>query len=199
MSRYFSKNSILASVLILSVPLAIASVAPDEELADERFEQSRALVGEFASQLQTALVAAMSEGGAANAIPVCRDEAPHIASELSRLSGARVQRTSLLYRNPNNAPEPWQVLALRQFEADAEQGKPVGELEYFEARGDGSIRYMKAIPTGGVCLACHGTGLSPDIDAALTESYPHDLARDYELGDIRGAFSITWPAPTGAE
>ena len=156
-------------------------------------------IGEFASRMQTALVSAMSEGGPATAISACSEDAPRIASDLSRLSGARVQRTSLLYRNPGNAPEPWQSIVLRKFEVEAEQGEPVANLEYFESGADGSVRYMKAIPTGGVCLACHGTGLSPDIDAALTESYPHDLARDYELGDIRAAFSITWPAPTGAE
>ena len=122
-----------------------------------------------------------------------------IASDLSRLSGARVQRTTLRFRNPGNAPEPWQTIVLRKFESDAGQGEPVADLEYYETGGDGSFRYMKAIPTGGVCLACHGTGLSPDIDAVLSESYPHDLARGYELGDIRGAFSIVWPAPTGAE
>ena len=199
MSRYLPKKTILMTLAIFSVPLAIATVAPDEELADERLEQSRAITAEFASRLQGALLSAMSEGGPANAIPICREEAPHIASELSRLSGARVQRTSLRYRNPENAPEPWQAMALRQFEADAAEGKPVADLEYLEARGDYSVRYMKAIPTGGVCLACHGTGLSPDIDAVLSDSYPHDLARDYELGDIRGAFSVIWPAPTGAE
>ena len=58
---------------------------------------------------------------------------------------------------------------------------------------------MKAIPTGGICLTCHGTGLSPDIDAVLSQSYPHDLARGYEVGDVRGAFSVTWPAEPEAE
>ena len=181
----------------LAVLLLSSAIAEDEAL-DERYEQSQALIAEFAARMQNALVSAMSESGAVTAIAVCRDEAPRIASDLSRLSGARVQRTSLLYRNPGNAPEPWQSLVLRTFEADAERGEPAETLEYSERLGDGGFRYMKAIPTGGVCLACHGTDLSPDIDAALSESYPHDLARGYELGEIRGAFSITWPAPAGA-
>jgi hypothetical protein len=53
---------------------------------------------------------------------------------------------------------------------------------------------MKAIPTGAVCLACHGQTLAPEIQEALDTDYPHDRARGYELGQIRGAFSITWPA-----
>ena len=197
MSPYLTTISMLPLLTLL--PLAAAPVLADEGAADDRLEQSRALTAEFASRMQSALVSAMSEGAPATAITVCRDEAPLIASDLSRLSGARVERTSLLFRNPGNAPEPWQSIVLRTFEAEAEVGEPVANLEYFERGGDDSVRYMKAIPTGGVCLACHGTGLSPDIDAVLSESYPHDLARGYELGDIRGAFTITWPAPTGAE
>ena len=197
MSAYLTTKSMLPLLAIL--PLAAATALADEAATGDRVEQSRALTAEFASQMQNALVSAMSEGGPATAITVCRDEAPLIASDLSRLSGARVERTSLLFRNPGNAPEPWQSIVLRKFEADADEGEPVANLEYFERGGDNSVRFMKAIPTGGVCLACHGTGLSPDIDAVLSESYPHDLARGYELGDIRGAFSITWPAPTGAE
>ncbi len=197
MSPYSRRKSILPLLAVL--PLSAAPALADQAAADDRLEESRSLTAEFASRMQTALVSAMSEGGPATAIPVCRDEAPLIASDLSRLSGARVQRTTLLYRNPGNAPEPWQSIVLRKFEADAEEGEPVASLEYFERLGDGGVRYMRAIPTGGVCLACHGTGLSPDLDAVISESYPHDLARGYELGDIRGAFSVTWPAPTGAE
>ena len=197
MAIHDSSKTILPLLAIL--PLVVAPAYAEDQAIDDRLDQSRALTAEFASRMQNALVSAMSEGGSASAITACSEDAPGIASDLARLSGARVGRTSLLYRNPGNAPEPWQSIVLRKFEADAEQGEPVANLEYFEILGDGGVRYMKAIPTGGVCLACHGTGLSPDIDAVLSEAYPHDLARGYELGDIRGAFSITWPAPTGAE
>ncbi len=52
---------------------------------------------------------------------------------------------------------------------------------------------MKAIPTGGVCLSCHGQRISQPVEAKLERLYPNDRARGYELGDIRGAFTITQP------
>lgn len=50
---------------------------------------------------------------------------------------------------------------------------------------------MKAIPTGGVCIACHGAELDPAIAQKINELYPDDQATGYKPGDIRGAFTIS--------
>lgn len=50
---------------------------------------------------------------------------------------------------------------------------------------------MKAIPTAGLCLQCHGTAINPEVSAKLNELYPHDKAVGYREGDIRGAFLVT--------
>lgn len=191
MSDRISMKILLAPAILLLVSLALASSAPGEEPAGERLERSRAIIAEFASRLQHSLQSAMVGGGPAAATEICRDEAPRIASELSRQFGVSVERTSLRYRNPANMPAPWQSAVLRQFEESAEQGEPADRLEYLD---DAGMRYMKAIPTTGICLACHGSRLAPEVEAALAESYPHDPARGYAVGDIRGAFSVTWPA-----
>ena len=52
------------------------------------------------------------------------------------------------------------------------------------------FRFMKAIPTGAVCLKCHGTDLSPAVTAKLTELYPDDKATGFKEGDLRGAFVV---------
>ena len=57
--------------------------------------------------------------------------------------------------------------------------------------GEKEFRFMKAIPAGPVCLACHGTELSPEVSQVLAELYPQDRARGYSPGDIRGAFVVT--------
>ena len=177
----------IAAMLVLTGAVSAAD--------DERLLESRSLTKFFGSRLQADLKEAISTGGPAVAINVCKDAAPQIAAELSRLSGAKVSRTSLRFRNPRNAPEPWQAAILDEFEAASKSAESTASLEYFEVAADSSARYMKAIPTGPVCLVCHGSDLSPDVRAALDEHYPHDRARGYQLGDIRGAFSITWPAP----
>jgi hypothetical protein len=47
---------------------------------------------------------------------------------------------------------------------------------------------MKAIPTGAVCLTCHGTEVKPEVLTKIKELYPNDKATGYQEGDIRGAF-----------
>lgn len=159
---------------------------------DPRLEQSREIVKAFAGQLQAELKAAMAAGGPSAAIHVCKDVAPAVASQLSRKHGAQVGRTSLRVRNTANLAADWQVEVLQEFDARADEAGD-GPLEYFAARRDDSFRYMKAIPTGGVCVACHGGAMSDDVRQLLDEHYPHDRARGYAPGDIRGAFSIVWP------
>ncbi len=185
-------KSMSVKTLLVSISAALF-VACLQAADDPRLEESRALVQSFGVSLQSELKKGLAEGGAVGAISVCKDKAPQIASELSRLSGAKVRRTSLRFRNPANAPEPWETSVLLEFEQQANTAEPTAPLEHFVREADGTIRYMAVIRTGGVCLACHGTPLSPELGAILDADYPHDRARGYALGDIRGAFSVTWP------
>lgn len=173
-----------ALTVLFTCIMAVACADEPTEL-----EKSREITARFAAELQSALQEAMAAGGPVAAISVCKDVAPQIASRLSRESGAKVSRTSLRFRNPGNAPEPWQSAVLKAF--DAHNGTAPAE-DYFERFGNNGARYMKPIPTGGLCLACHGEELDDSVRAVLDEEYPHDRARGYQLGDIRGAFSITW-------
>ena len=186
MTCHISSGARAKIVLLLMAASSCGGTATADE--DALLVRSRAVTAEFASRLQRELQQAMSMVGPEIAISVCMDVAPVIASELSRDNGARVSRTSLRFRNPGNAPEPWQTAVLREFDTGR-------STEHFERLDDGSTRYMKAIPTGPICLACHGAELADDVRQRLGEEYPHDRARGYELGDIRGAFSITWPGP----
>jgi hypothetical protein len=171
------------SVLLAAVTLTgVTAVGQDDPL----LEKSREVTAEFAARMQAALQRGMAAGGPVGAIGACRDEAPEIAAALSAESGAMVSRTSLKVRNPDNAAEDWQAGVLARFDSEG------AGAEYFERTDDGA-RYMKAIPTGALCLNCHGTVIPPDIDRKLDEAYPDDEARGYYLGDVRGAFSVVWP------
>ena len=177
-------------ILITFVGLALA--APNTMAQDKSLlEESRALAQRFAMQLQAELKAALSEGGPIHAIAVCKEEAPRIASALSRSSGAKVGRTSLKPRNALNAPEVWESDVLVRYFQPAVQMTDK-RIEYFAA-SSGDVRYMQAIRTGGLCLTCHGQIPQGDFSRALEADYPYDRARGYELGSLRGAFSITWP------
>lgn len=121
--------------------------------------------------------------------------APEIAQELSEKSGWEVGRTSLKLRNPNlNAPDDWERQVLLRFEEHKAAGDDVQTMAYaevVETDAGKSYRFMKAIPTADLYLACHGESINPDIAAAIDEAYPQDEARGCKAGDIRGAFTLS--------
>ena len=163
---------------------------------EERVAASRAVAMEFMAALKAELMKAMRDGGATDAIAVCKNKAPEIAAQKSKVTGWRVARTSLKVRNPANAPDAWERRVLESFEARRAKGENVKELEHGEIvteNGKRYFRYMKAIQTSGICLRCHGTNIAPAVSSALRKFYPQDQATGFTLGDIRGAFTITQP------
>jgi hypothetical protein len=145
-------------------------------------------------ELKTTLQAAMKSGGPLQAVSVCNTEAPAIAAQVSTERSMQVGRTSLKTRNPGNAPDVWETAVLERFEERKAAGEPIASLEYSELttqEGARVFRYMKAIPVEGVCLACHGPALSDELAARVDELYPEDRARGYDVGDIRGAFTVS--------
>jgi len=176
----------------------LAAVGAAASAADQPLlEESRSLTEEFGGRLSAELKAAIEAGGPTAAIDVCKSVAPQIASDLSRTSGAKIGRTSLRIRNPANAPEPWQVEVLRRFDEQAAAGDAEDPLEYFEPDSAGGARYMKAIRMAPLCVVCHGPELPDDVRASLDNNYAYDQAVGYGIGDVRGAFTVTWTATQG--
>jgi len=184
-------------VTVLFVILGPATMTAAEPVPDTAWiEQSRQLTMQLGGQLKGELTKAIAEGGPMAAIDVCYTRAPEIAAQLSKSSGARVGRTALRVRNPSNAPDGLERSVLEQFAADLGSGPIDRPLEAaFEIRRGDAVerRYMRAIPTDAVCLTCHGKTLAPELAAAIARNYPGDQATGFELGQLRGAFSVTWP------
>ncbi len=181
----------MLAVAVLAM-IATSSATAEEQ---ERLAESRALAGAFGAELKGALTRAIDSAGVVAAIDVCRTRAPEIAARLSRESGARVSRTSTGFRNPQNLPEPWQVAALAGFAETMTTADSAVLPEHFELDDQGGARYLKAIATAPLCLTCHGETLAPAVVEQLAEDYPFDRATGYRLGELRGAFSVVWPAP----
>lgn len=190
--------SIMRTTLFGLFVLAAGAVAASAEDLDRFQEEGRAVVAELAARLGAELQKEMKAGGPASAIKVCRDAAPAIASELSRKTGWKVSRVSLKTRNAAlGMPDAWEQKVLADFAGRMEKGKPA-VLEFAEIVEEPQgrfYRYMKAIPTQGACLRCHGgeDAVPQDVKAALKAEYPHDRAVGYAPGQIRGGFSIKRP------
>lgn len=188
-------RAILPVTALALAPLTLALTAQAADTANAGNE-ARALIGQFTTELQGELGAAIKQGGPVAAVAVCKARAPAITEQVSTAGGWQVGRTSLKTRNPANAPDPWETRVLEQFEQRKARGEPAQGMRYAEVvdlDGQKTYRYMQAIPTAEVCLACHGSALAPDLAEALDKAYPDDQARGYALGDIRGAFTLEKP------
>lgn len=157
-------------------------------------EQASKATAEFGAALKSELLAAMQTGGPLQAIDVCRTRAGEIAAEVSKENNLEVSRVSAKNRNPENAANDWQLEVLRSFDERKTSGESPASLTWHETARTGhgtEFRFMKAIPTAGLCLQCHGTAIAPDVSEKLNEWYPHDKALGYSEGEIRGAFLVT--------
>jgi hypothetical protein len=155
---------------------------------------AKTAIKDFAGALQSELKSAMQAGGPVAAIGVCNSQALPISEKVANEHGMALSRVSLKNRNPANAPNAWQLTVLNEFEKMKALGQDVGSLTWSStANVDGGkeFRFMKAIPTGTVCLQCHGRDISPDVSQILAGLYPGDRATGYDEGDIRGAFVVT--------
>lgn len=182
--------------IIALVLLAVSASAVAEPPTNR--EQAMAATAAFGKALKAELVGAMQSGGPLAAIEVCHVKAPAIAEAVSSEQGMQVSRVSLKNRNPDNAPSDWQKAVLLGFDESAEMGEDIGGLSWqqtVEVDGGQEYRFMKAIPTGGVCLACHGKSLAPEVQAAIAERYPDDKATGFREGDLRGAFVVVKKTP----
>jgi len=181
-------------IILIAFAMAAGPVLASD--AEERIKASRATVKSFMVDLKGELQSAMKAGGPVNAIQVCKQKAPQIAARISNEKGWDVGRTSLKLRNPNNAADEWEKQVLQKFEQRKANGEDPKTIEFHEVviKGDKKqFRYMKAIPTAPVCLACHGEKIKPKVATKLDQLYPDDMARGFKAGDIRGAFTIIQP------
>ncbi len=178
-------------LIALLLPLSTTVQANSEE---QMIQQSKQSIKLFASQLKNKLQQGMKAGGPVAAIQLCNTSATEIARQVSDQQGWKIARTSLKVRNSDNKADDWEAKVLADFEQRLQQGEAIKDLEFAETINQHSqpvFRYMKAIPTQGICLSCHGEKLAPAISEKLQQLYPHDQARGFKLGDIRGAFTIS--------
>jgi len=183
------KRDLIALLIAGLIPITCAGFDEAGEL-----HQARKATAEFGGALKAELMAAMQSGGALNAIDVCNIRAVEISDEVSLATGMNLSRVSQRNRNPDNAPNDWQTAVLMDFESRKQAGEAADSLSWHEVASTGAgqeFRFMKAIPTGGLCLQCHGTAIAPPVAEKLAELYPGDKATGFEQGDLRGAFVIT--------
>lgn len=184
-------TSILSLAAIAGLALSLSATADEAEQLDK----ARAAAAAFGGALKAELTEAMQSSGPVAAIEICHTRAPAIAETVSLEQDVDLYRVSLRNRNPENAPNAWQSEVLQGFVQRRAAGEDASAMEWHatvDTTSGREFRYLKAIPTGGVCLACHGSELAPDVARKIAELYPEDEATGFSEGDVRGAFVVVY-------
>jgi hypothetical protein len=180
------------AITILAAGAANATQKPVSSANLEEFrKEARGHAKSLGGALKARLQQAIKHGGLEAGVEECKLVAEPIAESLSN-EGWTVGRTALRVRNPNNTPDSWEQTQLANFAEQLSQKLP-GPFEALHVdEQTGELRYMKAIQTGQVCTACHGNNIAPDVYHAIKKAYPNDEAIGFDVGSLRGAFSLTY-------
>jgi len=185
---------VVLTLAVQAAPAGEAAAVPAAQLAAMR-AAAKDLLGSLKTELQTALAG----GDLGAGVAACSEHALTHAARVSLANGWRVTRVSLKPRNALlGTADAWEQEQLLQFDAAVAAGADPATLEAATVVNEPAgryVRYIKALPTAGMCVTCHGPsdGLPDALKAALAERYPHDRAVGYAPGSVRGAVSIKAP------
>jgi hypothetical protein len=142
---------------------------------------TNAMVSEWMGEL----MAALDSGDPSNAIGVCKDKAPEVASHVSAQYGLDIGRTSHKLRNPANVAPEW---------AD-EYVDDLVDTPVYLVGPEGELGVLLPIKLKAECQMCHGPteAIDEDIMAEISENYPEDQAVGFAEGDLRGWMWIEAP------
>ncbi len=196
----FLKSKLFVLFIIVILVSCQSPAIKITEPTQTETEQIKAIGDDVSARLTISLKkelkAAIAEGGFQNAIDVCNLKAIPL-TELVKESQNRnveIKRTSYNCRNPLNAPDSIEKLALDHFIQLFREKKEVPEffIQKITENKESWFYYYKPIKVEQLCLGCHG--IASNIDSTIVNQiaklYPEDKAVGYADGDFRGLISV---------
>ncbi|NGP89880.1 Tll0287-like domain-containing protein [Fodinibius halophilus] len=143
------------------------------------------------STLSSNLQQAIAEGGVKNALQFCSIRAMPLTDSLSAHYNVELRRASHQPRNPKNQADSLEVATIQKYLVQIKKEESLEPVTI--AHGD-KINYHAPIRIPGqLCLNCHGRP-GQDISKAdlktIQELYPNDQATGFEMGELRGIWSV---------
>ncbi len=140
--------------------------------------------------LKTSLMSALQESGPIEAIKFCNVHASGLTDELAARHGVKIYRISTKNRVPENIPDGGGFNVLQRFD----NGRMNGDMSSSTllTLHTGHSRYFEPILVEAPCLTCHGMKdeMMPELVEVIDSLYPKDKAKNFKLGDLRGAWVV---------
>jgi hypothetical protein len=168
----------------------------DADILNEGKRKSAMLADSAQAVLLTELQRVIAEQGIEAAIPYCHSNAYKLVAGVVGENGTTIKRVSEKNRNPENTPDATELEILEAYTYAAEQNITLTEEVRF-SEDKRYVLYTKPISLQStLCLNCHGTvgkEVQPAVAAKIASLYPDDKATGYQLGELRGMWSIKMP------
>ena len=188
---------VLGCAVIVASAIGRAQQQPATPIAVDlapRAAKARSLAHLYSDKLRAGLALALKESGPVGAIGACNTLAPELNGSVTEESTFEISRTAFRVRNPENAPDAWELAALELFQKALASGSDPKTVETYDIvttkEGQRLFRYMRPITMHEPCLVCHGPSVAQDVKAEIAKYYTDDKAVGFNLGELRGAFSL---------
>lgn len=165
-----------------------------EEEQSQYTRKGQDIVQQVATIITSAVTKSLNDGGVAKAAQYCSYMAIPMVDTLGANHGVKIRRTSDKIRNPKDAPTERELEVFNQFASDKAAGKELQPL--VEAIDAHTVAYYQPILIQPLCLTCHGVlgeTMTEENYSFIKYLYPDDQATGYQLGDLRGIFSLQIP------
>jgi hypothetical protein len=168
----------------------------DADILNEGKRKSAMLADSAQALLLAELQRVIAEQGIEEAIPYCHSNAYKLVADVAGENGTTIKRVSEKNRNPENTHDATELEILEAYTYAAEQNIALTEEVRF-SEDKRYVLYTKPIRMqSALCLNCHGTigkEVLPAVADKIASLYPDDKAIGYQLGELRGMWSIKMP------
>lgn len=170
----------------------------DSEIISKGLEIGNMIAEEAQKTLQKNLLAAINEKGVPGALEFCNANALELVKDLEDSMDAEIYRVSNKFRNPKDQPDSLESLILDAYHYNVENGIVLEPS--IQEENEQVLLYTKPISINNpLCLQCHGKigeEITTENYEVISGFYPEDKAHGYELGQLRGMWSIRIPKKT---
>ena len=177
--------------------LQASFIDPDAPEIAEIRQLGENAIGRIGTTMVTEATTAVTKSGPVLALDACHLKT--VVTTNGTVAGmpriTAMKRTSVKLRDPKNAPDAAEQLALHRMEVAINAGRPPNVLvQKIENPGGATEwRVYRPLVVRPNCLPCHGPSgqMSAELRTALKTRYPDDQAVDFAVGEWRGLLRVT--------
>ena len=183
------KTTTLLIATLLSTSIIIASdtnqTTSELTLKQEGIKYIKMLGGTLKTKLQQEMKADKTGVGA---VTFCTEKAAKITNEVNAKipEYAKVRRTALKLRNEEkNSADSIDTKVMQEYVASIE-AKTFSPKDIKVVVDGNTTRIYKPLLAKPVCLICHGSKISTEIQNEIAKVYPNDKAINFKENTLRG-------------